>query len=104
MGRSSSSLEKFGNIPVSVSFDNIEARLDFVVLKDVPFDLFNARATLKQLDEALEFRSEKICFVCHNLQVVVSMLAEYFNHRKIKRLRIAKTSLPIPAKTKQCRM
>lgn len=53
-------LGKVRGIPVS--FQNIEAQLDFVVLKNVPFDLVIGRPTLKQLSGVLDFRSEEVRF------------------------------------------
>lgn len=60
-----------------VSFRDLYALLEFVVLKNVPFDLVLGRPTLKRLEGVLEFRSEEVRLACHGHEAILPVLSEH---------------------------
>lgn len=57
-GSKSEDIGKVSDVPVL--FEKMEAKLDFVGLSSVPFDVVVGRKTLKWLGGVLDFRAEDV--------------------------------------------
>lgn len=74
-------LGKVMNVPVLSA--QLEARIDLIVLQNVPFDLMIGRPTLKQLGGVLDFRAEEVCLNYHGLGAGIPMVSEYILPREL---------------------
>lgn len=58
-------------------FEDLEAHLDFVVLKNAPLDQVIGRPTLKRLGGAMDFQAEEVRLSYRIQEVLVPMLLDY---------------------------
>lgn len=79
MEKKSGVLGKVCDVPVQ--FDKVKARIDFIVLRNVPFDLVIGRPTLKRPGGILEFRAEEVRLDYDGKTAVLPMVAEYDRQR-----------------------
>lgn len=63
-------------VDVPVLFEGLEARIHFIVLKNVPFDLLIGRPTLKRLGGVPDFRSEEVRLKYGGQEEVLPMFSE----------------------------
>lgn len=80
-GKKSNILGKTMNVPVM--FDQSQARIDFIVLQNVPFHIVIGRPTLKRIGGMLNFRVEEVCLNYHGQEAVMSMVSECSLPREI---------------------
>lgn len=59
---------------VAVLFGEIKARIEVVVLKDVPFDVVTGRPTLKRHGGVLDFRSKEVRLHQNGVQALLQMV------------------------------
>lgn len=69
---------------ISVSFENIKARLEFVNLRNVQLVVIIWCQTLKRPGRAFCFRSEVVCFGHYNKWASVPMVPEYTQPQKFQ--------------------
>lgn len=74
-GDSSEVFEKTGNVPVRSG--KLKAKLDFVVLSSVPFDLVIGRPTLRRLGDVVQFEAEEVRLHYQVQIALLSMVSEY---------------------------
>lgn len=71
------SLVKWQIVKKPVSLDALEVKMDFIVMQNVPFDLFTDRPTLKRMGDVLGFKTEEVRFDYRGRQAVFQKVSEY---------------------------
>lgn len=66
-----------------VLLDSLEAKIDFVFLKNVPYDMIIKGQALELLEDTGESRGEEFCIERHVQFVILSIFLEYSQTRKM---------------------
>lgn len=69
---------------IPFQFENLEAQLYFVELKNTPFDPFVKSSSWRRLAGVLDFGAEEVCLPYRKQEVSVSMLSECIQPRAVK--------------------